>query len=252
MDYSLSEGIKNSNFGAIKKILHLYDINCQYHIHLRDRIEAGPYLSIAPHHEIIHGIGLMHIGGHVPTCFARYSPTFIPNAGRVDGEILESLWSVLNEVSPSTQNASHATRREMLDDHMNDNNWKKMLGAGELRSQFRNEVILTGIVVRISRKFRAATAGSEEASKDLSALIGRTSAEDREAWTGAEEKAQSQRREQIEAMDIYDSTMKPRMTPVLKIAMILTDGQLRGNLTFNLNWIQWSREQVNLMVQQHG
>lgn len=139
MDYSLCEALRNSNFGNIKKIIHLYDINCQYHIHLQDRIEAGVYLDIAPHHEIVHGIGLMHIGGHIPTCFARYSPSFIRDAGRVDGEILESLWSVLNEVSPSTQNASHAARREMLDDHMNDSNWKKMLQSGRFRAITQTE-----------------------------------------------------------------------------------------------------------------
>lgn len=132
MDYSLCEAVKHSNVGAIKKIIHLYDINCQFGVHFADRVKAGLYLELPSHLEIYHGIGLMHIGGHVPSCFARFSPSFIPDAGRVDGEILESLWSVLNEVSPSTQNASHASRREMLDDHMNDNNWKKILGSGKL------------------------------------------------------------------------------------------------------------------------
>ena len=52
-------------------------------------------------------------------------------AGVVDGEILETLWSVLNEVSPSAQMATLASRTEMLDDHMLDSNWKKLLNIGD-------------------------------------------------------------------------------------------------------------------------
>lgn len=130
MDYSLTEALKNTNIGGIRDVVLLYDINCQYSVHLLERIERSPFLDLAPHIRLRHGIGLMHVGGHIAACFSRYSPSFIVGAGRVDGEILESLWSVLNEVSPSTQNASHAARREMLDEHMNDSNWKKMLGIG--------------------------------------------------------------------------------------------------------------------------
>ena len=48
----------------------------------------------------------------------------------MDGEILESLWSVLNEISPSMKNATLAGQVEMLDDHMGDSNFKKMLDIG--------------------------------------------------------------------------------------------------------------------------
>lgn len=135
MDYSLCEAIKHSNVGDIERILLLYDINCQYCVYLQKRIlDSGGGLELAQHLTIVHGIGLMHIGGHVPSCFPRFSPSFIDGAGRVDGEILESLWAVLNQVSPSTHNATHAARREMLDDHMQDSNWKKMLGTGNSSS----------------------------------------------------------------------------------------------------------------------
>ena len=46
----------------------------------------------------------------------------------MDGEILESLWSVLNEISPSTQNATVTGHIEMLDDHMGDSNFEKDAG----------------------------------------------------------------------------------------------------------------------------
>jgi hypothetical protein len=62
--------------------------------------------------------------------YFRYSPNFIPGSGQVDGEILETLWSSLNEISASARGMSTQHRREVLDHHMNDSNWKKLLGMG--------------------------------------------------------------------------------------------------------------------------
>ena len=50
----------------------------------------------------------------------------------VDGEILETLWAVLNTVSASTRTASLAHWTEVLDEHMNDSNFKKLLHIGEI------------------------------------------------------------------------------------------------------------------------
>ncbi|KIL56276.1 hypothetical protein M378DRAFT_40062, partial [Amanita muscaria Koide BX008] len=41
-------------------------------------------------------IGLFHVHAHKDECFFRYATSFIPGAGVVAGEILESLWSSLN------------------------------------------------------------------------------------------------------------------------------------------------------------
>lgn len=55
---------------------------------------------------------------------------FIQGAGQVDGEIMETLWSVLDEVAGLTQGMSVAHRQEVLDDYMNDSNWKKVTRIG--------------------------------------------------------------------------------------------------------------------------
>ena len=52
----------------------------------------------------------------------------IPGAAMVCGEIMESLWSVLNGISPSTSTATLAHRAEILDDHACDSNHRKLLG----------------------------------------------------------------------------------------------------------------------------
>jgi hypothetical protein len=131
MDYSLSEALKKTNITGLRRIILIYDIMCQYWKRLKPRMEESKYLRLPLGIAILHGIGLFHVGSHVWQCFSRFSLSFIPGASQVDGEILESLWSVLNKISPSTQNATISARIEMLDDHMGDSNFKKMLDIGE-------------------------------------------------------------------------------------------------------------------------
>jgi hypothetical protein len=50
----------------------------------------------------------------------------------VNGEVLETLWSVLNKISASMRTASLAHRTEILDDHLADNNFKKITNIGEI------------------------------------------------------------------------------------------------------------------------
>ena len=93
-------------------------------------MEESEYLKLPLGIAILHGIGLFHVGGHVWQCFSHFSLSFIPGAGQVNGEILESLWSVLNKILPSTQNATISGWIEMLDDHISNSNFKKMLDIG--------------------------------------------------------------------------------------------------------------------------
>ncbi|KAI6028907.1 hypothetical protein F5J12DRAFT_780418 [Pisolithus orientalis] len=65
-------------------------------------------------------IGLWHVHGHQTECFARYAPNFILGAGQVDSEIMETLWSSLNIISPSAQGMATAHCQELLDFQMND------------------------------------------------------------------------------------------------------------------------------------
>ena len=124
VDWALLRGIKTTNMSDIERLIIYYDIMCQYIVYMKDRI--GPLLPV--NMIIDRGIGAMHVHGHQKTCFPRFHPGFIPGASVVSGEILESLWSTLNSVSPMARTATLAHRVEMLDDHMNDSNWKKLLG----------------------------------------------------------------------------------------------------------------------------
>jgi hypothetical protein len=108
-------------------VLLIYDVACQHCVHLQERIghllPKGLILDFA--------IGLFHVHGHKEECFFRFATSFIPGAGITAGEILESLWSVLNPATPGVRTASLAYRAETIDDHAADSNHKKMLNMGK-------------------------------------------------------------------------------------------------------------------------
>lgn len=131
MDYSLSQAMGYKSNGLRWWCL-LYDINCQYGVHLEERFRDNPFLRYPPGIQLWKGIGLFHVHGHQQVCLPRYAPSYMPGAGLVDGEILETMWSSLNKVAGSTRTMGISNRQETLDRHMNDWNWKKMITIGEL------------------------------------------------------------------------------------------------------------------------
>jgi hypothetical protein len=75
-------------------------------------------------------VGKFHLSTHKLLYFARFSFSIIQKAGQVDGEILETLWASLNKISPTAQSMSKCHWQEILHDHMQDSNWKKLVGLG--------------------------------------------------------------------------------------------------------------------------
>ena len=73
---------------------------------------------------------MFHVHGHKNECFTRYASTFMLGVRGVDGEIIKTLWEPLNHIAPSTQKVSHEHCWEIIDNHMNNSNWKKLLHMG--------------------------------------------------------------------------------------------------------------------------
>jgi hypothetical protein len=63
-------------------------------------------------------------------CFPKFTLNFIEGAGQGDGEILETLWSGMDEVAGLAQAMSIAHHQEVLDEYMNDSNWRKLIRTG--------------------------------------------------------------------------------------------------------------------------
>lgn len=133
VDWALAEALRNTHIAPNSKVLLLYDIYCQYSVHLQRRVKENPVLFEAWRHDldIDGGIGLFHVHSHREECLFWFAPYYIPGAAVVDGEVLETLWSVLNQISRSTRTATLAHRAEILDDHMNDSNFKKLLNISK-------------------------------------------------------------------------------------------------------------------------
>ena len=74
--------------------------------------------------DITGAVGKWHLTAHIPECFPKFSLNF------VEGEILETLWSRMDEVAGLTQSMSIAHHQETVDENMNDNNWWKIIRIG--------------------------------------------------------------------------------------------------------------------------
>ena len=133
VDYSVCNALKfNSN--GLREGLVIYDVMCQYSVHLNDRIQkASDYLLLDPEMKLLGAIGKFHLADHVDSCFAKWTLNFMKGAGHIDGEIMETLWSGMNKISGAARSMSKAHRQETLDDYMRDANWKKTVGIGEFR-----------------------------------------------------------------------------------------------------------------------
>ena len=100
MDYALVHSLQHK-VNPAQQVIHFYDVNCQYNKNLHRRIANNQFISLPPDLKIVPGIGIWHVHGHQMQCFVWYAPNFIPGAGNVDGEIMETLWS---SVMPVTTN----------------------------------------------------------------------------------------------------------------------------------------------------
>jgi len=133
MDYCVSSALKY-NMDRIRLAILYYDIICQFWKNLKRRFRGNPFLNLPKDLDIKRAIGLFYVHGHIDSCFPRFAPSFIKGAGQIDGEVIETLWSVLNAIHSSIRRMTTSHRRETLDDHMNDSNWKKLVGMGNSNS----------------------------------------------------------------------------------------------------------------------
>lgn len=190
MDYCLSEAMK-FNMDRVNRSILLYDIMCQYWKNLKKRFDGNPYLTFPEGVEILRGIGLFHVHGHKDECYPRFAPTFIPGAGMVDGEVLETLWAVLNGIGDSIRSQSTGHRQETLDDHMNDSNWKKLIN----------------LIFRLCQKFKMTVESAKESHMDFQKINDSADSNMVRRWAEEEAEAQRNRDHQEGAMDIFDLTV---------------------------------------------
>ncbi|TEB21141.1 hypothetical protein FA13DRAFT_1757635 [Coprinellus micaceus] len=176
MDYCWSKSVSYGRMKDAPHLLYLYDINCQYPVKLKARLDR--YTSLASSSlldKVTWGIGTWHVHGHKEECLARFSPSFIPGAGRVGGEILESLWSTTNDAGRTTSIMTRPHRSEVLDATLLDSNTQKMQNT-EL----------------------------DEAQADYDHINKSASPEQQGEWPKILEDALARRKVDVKAMDIFN------------------------------------------------
>ncbi|KAG2345649.1 hypothetical protein BDR05DRAFT_1013616 [Suillus weaverae] len=129
MDYLFFSTLQHS----VLDILNVsYDIACQWHKHLWSRMLTLPpshhlnYLSKTVHFFI----PKFHLPVHVSKCQTIFSFNFTHFVGHTDGEAPERGWSNINPIASSMKAMGPGCRRDTLDDHFGDWNWKKVVGLG--------------------------------------------------------------------------------------------------------------------------
>jgi len=129
IDYAVCQSL--SSMESNSQVIAIYDVACQWSRHFRQRVKSSKYLDIPSDLTVVPAVGKWHLGAHVVDCFPKFSLNFIRGMGQVDGEILETLWSITNKVSGTTRAMAKSHQSEVLDDNMYDSNWKKWVGIGE-------------------------------------------------------------------------------------------------------------------------
>jgi len=183
VDFAFLQALKTTRVDPQQGVMLIYDIVCQYIVHLRERIGEHLPADLA----IDQAIGLFHVHGHKDECFFRYAPSFIPGSGIVAGEILESLWSSLNSISPAVRTATLPHRAEMLDDHASDSNHKKMLS-------------MTAMLCSKSQDALEVSTQLGKLHEELTAAFGRQATE---RWEDEVASAELLRLTDVKVMDMY-------------------------------------------------
>ena len=133
MDYAICEAAKYTSRqdDRLLPVLLIYDVACQWRINFQERLKMNSKtLSFPEFQRLMVAVGKFHLGAHIKSCFWEHSLNFVKGAGQQDGEIMETLWALFNKFAKMGRAMTAAHRWEILNDHMRDVNWKKLVGMG--------------------------------------------------------------------------------------------------------------------------
>jgi hypothetical protein len=130
MDYLFFATLRNT---TLLTLIISYDIACQWSVNLWKRLEDFPdaFRFNPESRTITFLIPKFHLSAHKYACHINYSFNLTKFVGRTDGEGVERGWSQINAIAPSTKEMGPGSRRDTIDDHFSDSNWKKIVGMGK-------------------------------------------------------------------------------------------------------------------------
>lgn len=133
MDYFFLSSIKTTQ---VSRIVVSYDIACQWSKNILERCRLYPSnpISTSQDLDMVYLVPKFHLNAHIQKCREAYSFNFEPKVGRTDGESPERGWAATNAVANSTKEMGPGSRRDTLDDHFGDYNWRKIISIGKISS----------------------------------------------------------------------------------------------------------------------
>lgn len=125
MDYVV---LKTLQQGTPDQVVISYDIACQWSVNFWRRAESygSGFLPPQTRDQIIFLVPKFHLAAHIQKCQRERSFNKTRGVGRTDGEAPERTWASSNLVASSTKEMAPGSRRDTLDDHFNDHNWRKV------------------------------------------------------------------------------------------------------------------------------
>ncbi len=132
MDYLVFSSLRDR---AVQRVVLSYDIACQWYKNIQDRmakvIPRNLWLNKVVE-QTVYLVPKFHLPAHIAECNLNFSFNYAKHVGRTDGKAPERGWSRTNALATSTREMGPGFRRDTLDDHFNDWNWKKITGLGTL------------------------------------------------------------------------------------------------------------------------
>ncbi|KAF7345236.1 CxC2 domain-containing protein [Mycena sanguinolenta] len=134
MDYMLWKSL--AGYNDLIELVVSYDIVCQWSINIWVRLaEYEPELKERAGTGYRYWVWLIpkfHLPAHIEACNILYSFDLSPYVAQTDGEAPERGWANANPLAASTREMGPGARRDVLDDHFNDWNHKKIIVLGRV------------------------------------------------------------------------------------------------------------------------
>ncbi|KAF7364546.1 hypothetical protein MVEN_00323600 [Mycena venus] len=134
MDYML--WLSLAGYDDLVTLIVSYDIVCQWQINIWQRLSKyKPQLCQRAGTGYCYYVWLIpkfHLPAHIEACNILYSFNLTPYVGQTDGEAPERGWANANPLAASTKEMGPGARRDVLDDHFNDWNHKKIIALGRV------------------------------------------------------------------------------------------------------------------------
>ena len=132
MDYIFLSSIIQQNTPS--DLIVSYDIACQWSKNLQNRVKtygSSQSSEVFNQRSITYAVPKAHLPVHQDKCKWNYSFNLLPRVGRTDGEAPERGWVATNAIASSTKEMGPGSRRDTLDDHFGDYNWRKVTNLGK-------------------------------------------------------------------------------------------------------------------------